>query len=108
MSPPRGVPKDEERAVRATVLRKDLAKQLDKEFLRDGPECDEPIVVDAEGDILSGDVAAAAACRAETRGNAEIEVLMVLDPELALRLEAAEVERDECLEEVLDEAERSD
>lgn len=103
--------KEDERVVRATMLRKDLAKQLTKDEIADAPDLDEDaivIVVDAEGELLSGELAAAAACRRETRAAAEIEVLMVLDEQLAERLEAAEHERTECLDDVLEEAERSD
>jgi hypothetical protein len=84
---------------------------LAREAIREAGDFDsfsEAIVVDEHGDLLSGLPSAAAVCRAETRGDAEIEVLMVLDRELAARLEAADLERDECLEEVLEEAERSD
>jgi hypothetical protein len=105
--------KDDERVVHATMLRRDLAKQLDKQAIADAPDVDvdedaDVIVVDGEGELLSGELAAAAACKRETKAAAEIDVVMVLDAELAERLEAAELELHEVLEEVLDEAERSE
>lgn len=105
--------KDDERVVHATMLRRDLAKQLDKRMIEEAPDFDvdedtEVIVVDDDGDILSGELAAAAACKRETKATAEIDVVMVLDEQLADRLNAAELELHECLEEVLEEAERSE
>lgn len=101
-----------ERVVHATVRKKDLAAQLSKELLADAPDFDdedgEVIVVDDSGAILTGENKAASACRAATRGDDEIDVVMIVDAELAERLLDAKVEFDEVLDEVLDEAERSE
>ena len=101
-----------ERVVHATERRKDLAKQLSKELLADAPDFDdedgEVIVVDDSGAILTGENKAASACRTATRGDDEIDVIMIVDAELAERLLDAKVDFDEVLDEVLDEAERSD
>lgn len=99
-----------ERVVHATVRRKDLAKQLSKEAIDEAGDIDDgalPIIVDERGDLLVGEDQAAAACH-RGRGGEEIEVLMIVDAELAECLLDAKVDFDEVLDEVLDEAERSE